>query len=262
MTNERERKRPVAFITGAARGIGQAIAFALAEAGFDVVVNDRSADSADAADTLAGIASRGSKAIYAGGDLADLAAHEGLVDAAFAAFGTVDCLVNNAGVPVLSPVDVLESSLASYDDCLDTNLRGPFFLTQRVARRMAVNSGNGSYRSVIFIGSIRSEVVSTNRAEYCISKAGVSMMAKIFAVRLAEIGIAVYEVRPGIIRTAQTAGSAARFEAMFAEKRFPQPRWGEPGEVGKAAALLATGQLPYSVGQVVHVDGGLNIQVL
>jgi NAD(P)-dependent dehydrogenase (short-subunit alcohol dehydrogenase family) len=254
------RERPVALITGGRRGIGRGIAFALAEAGFDLVINDLERD-AEAEATLAGIGERGARADFVAADVADLAAQPRLVDTAFAAFGRLDCLVNNAGVSVLSRGDLLDVSPESYDRCLDTNLRGPFFLTQRVARRMLEQAppAGGPPRSIVSITSVNAEVASVNRGEYCVSKAGVAMLTRLFALRLAPHGIGVFEVRPGIIRTAMTAPTAERYEREIAEGLTPIARWGEPADVGRAVATIATGQLPFSAGQVIYVDGGLSL---
>ena len=253
-------ERPVALITGGRRGIGQGVAFALAEAGFDLVLNDLERD-ADAEATLAGIDQRGGRADFIAADVADLAAHPGLVDAAFAAFGRLDCLVNNAGVSVQSRGDLLEVAPESYDRCLSVNLRGPFFLTQRIARRMLEQAprAGGPPRSVVSITSVNAEIPSVNRGEYCISKAGASMLTRLFALRLAPHGIGVFEVRPGIIRTPMTAPVAERYEREIAAGITPIARWGEPADVGRAVATIATGQLPFSVGQVLYVDGGLSL---
>ena len=252
--------RPVAVITGGRRGIGQGVAFALAEAGFDLVLNDLERD-ADAEATLAGIGEREGRADFIAADVADIAAHPGLVDAAFAAFGRLDCLVNNAGVSVLSRGDLLEVAPESYDRCLSVNLRGPFFLTQRIARRMLEQAppAGGPPRSVVSITSVNAGIPSINRGEYCISKAGASMLTRLFALRLAPHGIGVFEVRPGIIRTPMTAPVAARYEREIAAGITPIARWGEPADVGRAVATIATGQLPFSVGQVIYVDGGLSL---
>ena len=252
--------RPVALITGGRRGIGRGIAFALAEAGFDLVVTDLERD-ADAEATLAGIGARGAGASFTAGDVADLGAQEGLVEAAFAAFGRLDCLVNNAGVSVLSRGDLLDVAVESYDRCLGVNLRAPFFLTQRVARRMleAPPATAGPPRSIVTITSVNAETPSPSRGEYCISKAGASMLTRLFALRLAPHGIGVFEIRPGIIRTPMTAPAAERYEREIARGITPIARWGEPADVGRAVATAATGGLPFSVGQVIYVDGGLSL---
>jgi 3-oxoacyl-[acyl-carrier protein] reductase len=254
------RKRPVALITGGRRGIGQGIAFALAAAGFDLVINDLERD-AEADATLAGVGERGARGSFVAADIADLGAHAGLVDAAFAAFGRLDCLVNNAGVSVLARGDLLDVAPVSYDRCLNVNLRGPFFLTQRIARRMLEQAppAGGAPRSIVSITSVNAELASINRGEYCIAKAGAAMLTKLFALRLAPHGIGVFEVRPGIIRTAMTAPAAERYEREIAEGLTPIARWGEPADVGRVVATIATGQLPFSAGQVVYVDGGLSL---
>jgi NAD(P)-dependent dehydrogenase (short-subunit alcohol dehydrogenase family) len=253
-------QRPVALITGGRRGIGQGVAFALAGAGFDLVINDLERD-ADAEATLAGAGERGANASFVAADIADLGAHPGLVDAACGAFGRLDCLVNNAGFSVLSRGDLLEVAPASYDRCLSVNLRGPFFLTQRIARRMLeqASPAGGPPRSIVSITSVNAEMPSINRGEYCISKAGASMLTRLFALRLAPHGIGVFEVRPGIIRTPMTAPVAERYEGEIAAGITPIARCGEPADVGRAVATIATGRLPYSVGQVIYVDGGLSL---
>ena len=246
-------EQPTALVTGARRGIGRAIALALARAGFDVVVNDVEADAAGR-QVIAEIEALGRRALLVPADIADLDAHDGLLQAATDAFGPIDCLVDNAGVSVLSRGDLLDASVASYDRCLSVNTRGPFFLTQKVARHMLGREGVPG-RSIVTISSISAEVVSINRGEYCISKADLSMLSRLFAARLAPHGIGVFEVRPGIIRTEMTKPSAARLDEMIEDGTLPIARWGEPEDVAKAVATIATGGLPYSAGQVVHVDG-------
>jgi len=251
---------PVAMVTGGRRGIGRGIAFALADAGFDLVLNDLERDL-DAEATLGGIVERGAKANFVAADLADLTAQPDLVEAAFGAFGRLDCLVNNAGVSVLSRGDLLDVSVESYDRCLTTNLRAPFFLTQSIARRMLDQAPieGGPPRSIVTITSVNAETASPSRGEYCISKAGASMLTKLFALRLAPHGIGVFEIRPGIIRTPMTAPAAERYEREIARGITPIARWGEPADVGRAVATAATGRLPFSVGQVIYVDGGLSL---
>jgi NAD(P)-dependent dehydrogenase (short-subunit alcohol dehydrogenase family) len=253
--------RPVALVTGGRRGIGQGIALALAAAGFDLVINDLARD-ADADATLAGISERGARASFVVADVADLVAHPGLVDAAFAAFGRLDCLVNNAGVSALSRGDLLDVTPESYDRCLSVNLRGPFFLTQRIARRMLEQPppAGGPPRSVVTVTSVNAAMPSIDRGEYCVSKAGASMLTRLFALRLAPHGIGVFEVRPGIIRTPMTAPVKERYERAIAGGITPIARWGEPADVGRAVATIATGGLPFSLGQVIYVDGGLSLR--
>jgi 3-oxoacyl-[acyl-carrier protein] reductase len=251
--------RPVALVTGAARGIGRAIALALAGTGFDVVVNDL-AETEEAAATLEGIRERGGKAAFVAADIANLDGHEAFVEQAFAAFGRLDCLVNNAGVGALSRGDLLDVSPESYDRCLNVNLRGPFFLTQRVARRMLEDPRpeGAPPRSIVNITSVNADIPSLNRGEYCVSKAGASMMTQLFAQRLAPHGIAVFEIRPGIIRTEMTAPATEYYDRAIASGITPIARWGEPEDIGCTVATLVAGGLSFTVGQVVCVDGGLS----
>ncbi len=253
-----EPGRPAALVTGAGRGIGRATAVALVRRGFDVVANERS-PAEDTAATVAAVEAAGGRAAVALGDVARLDAHGPLLDAAWGAFGRLDCLVNNAGVSVLSRGDLLDATPESFDRCLAVNARGAFFLTQAFAKRLLAGRASpaGHHRSIVFVTSCNAEVVSTNRGEYCVSKAGASMAARLFAVRLAPEGVGVYEVRPGVIMTEMTEPSRERYDRFFAEGGAPLPRWGEPEEVGRCVAALASGDLPYTVGQAVLVDGGL-----
>ena len=246
-----------AFVTGAGRGIGRAIAVALAERGFAVAVNDLP-HSGDLHETVEGIRARGTRAIAVPGDVADLAGHEAMLDAVWSAFGGCDCLVNNAGISVEKRGDLLEVTPQSFDRLLSVNLRGPFFLTQAVARRMLATP-SPRFRCIVTISSTNAYAASPDRAEYCISKTGLSMMSKIFAARLGGDGICTYEVRPGVIRTAMTAVVQQKYDAMFASGLAPIARWGEPEDVGRAVATLAEGALAYSTGEVVHVDGGMSV---
>jgi len=263
MTGQGGAARRTALVTGARRGIGRGIALALAARGFDVIVNDIERDAA-AEETLAAIAQHGVRAAFLLGDVADRSGHAAFVDAAYAPFGRLDCLVNNAGVSVLSRGDLLDVSDASYDRAMRVNLDGPFFLTQHVARRMiteAPATPEGA-RSIVFISSINAEIVAVERGEYCLSKTGVSMMAKLYAARLGPHGIAVYEIRPGIIRTDMTAGAKHRYDPMIAGGLTPFARWGEPEDIGRTVAVLASGDLPFSTGAAFAVDGGLHMHRL
>ena len=251
---------PVAFVTGAGRGIGRAIAVALAERGFRLVVNDL-AEGPELDATLAALGAKGTEARATTGDIADLDGQAALADRAWTAFGRIDCLVNNAGISVKTRGDIFDVSPESFDRLIGTNLRGPFFLTQAIAKRMVDNPADG-FRSIITISSMNAEAASPDRAEYCISKIGLSMMSRVYALRLAAEGIRTYEVRPGVIRTAMTAVARERYDRMFAEGFSPIARWGEPEDVGTAVATLASGALAYTTGEVVHVDGGLSIAKL
>ncbi|MDB5805080.1 MAG: 3-ketoacyl-ACP reductase [Betaproteobacteria bacterium] len=258
------KRQPVAFVTGGRRGIGRGIAYALAQNGFDVVVNDLVEDG-DVAETLQGVAALGRKAKFVAGDISVIESHAALADAAWAAFGTVDCLVNNAGVQVKVLGDILDVTPQSFDHLIDVNLRGTFFLTQAVARRMlreARGPGDPS-RCVVTISSVNANsIVSPNRAEYCISKSGLSMMNKLFAERLAASDILCYEVRPGLVYTDMTASSKERYDALIAEGISPMRRWGKTEDVGRTVAALATGLLPFTTGDALHVDGGLHMKLL
>ena len=249
-------KRKVALVTGSRRGIGRAIAFALAEAGFDVVANDIERDD-DGEATLEGLAARGSRANLVQADIGDLDSHRTLLDQVYETFGRLDCLVNNAGVQLAERGDILKASVAEFDRLLRVNLRGSFFLTQAAAKRMIAEDPDRTGRSIVTITSANAVMVSPEKAAYCVSKAGLSMATQLFAARLAEHGIPVFEIRPGLITTAMTAPVREKYGAMIAEGLTPIRRWGLPEEVGKAVASLATGALPYTIGQPIHVDGGL-----
>jgi NAD(P)-dependent dehydrogenase (short-subunit alcohol dehydrogenase family) len=254
-------RAPIAFVTGGRRGIGRAIAHALADAGFDVVIND-AVDDAATRETLATIRGKGRRASFVPGSIADLAAHPALVEQAFAAFGAVDCLVNNAGIQVKVRGDLLEVKPESFDEVLAVNLRGTFFLTQAVARRMLAErrAADDPPRSIVTISSANARMVGPNRAEYCLAKTGLAMMSQLFAVRLAEADIACFEVRPGIIRTDMTAPAKDRYDRLIAEGIAPIRRWGEPEDVGRTVAALAERRLPFNTGDAFHVDGGLHIR--
>ena len=246
-----------ALVTGAGRGIGRGIALALAEKGFDLVVNDLDR-SAELDETVALIRERGREAIAVRADIADVAGHEAFVEAAWRAFGSLHCLVNNAGISVAKRDDILTVTPESFDRLMDVNLRGPFFLTQAVAKRMLA-APQDRFRSIITISSINAGFIAVDRAEYCLSKTGLAMMSKIYAVRLADAGINCYEVQPGIIRTDMTAVVRERYDRLFETGRVPIARWGETEDVGHAVAMLASGALRYSTGETLHVDGGLAI---
>jgi NAD(P)-dependent dehydrogenase (short-subunit alcohol dehydrogenase family) len=253
--------RPRVFVTGARRGIGRGIAFAFADSGYDVVINDIVCDDAAEA-TLAGLRERGAGAAFIEGNIAALDTLPRLAEAAFSAFGGLECLVNNAGISVRKRGDILDVTPESYDEVMNVNLRGPFFLTQQIARRMAAAPGGGRPRSIISLSSANATLVAPERAEYCLSKTGVSMMTKLYAVRLAELGIAVFEIRPGIIRTDMTAVVKDRYDRLIADGVSPVRRWGEPADIGAAAVALASGSFHFSTGDAIHVDGGLHIHRL
>jgi 3-oxoacyl-[acyl-carrier protein] reductase len=260
--------RPVALVTGGTRGIGFGCAEALAAAGWNLVLCGVRARS-EVQETLDRLKGLGSDVQYIKADIGDDGSPALLVEGVRSRFGRLDLLVNNAGVAPRERKDILEASAESFDRVLRINLRGPYFLTQAAARfmmegRAAAGSGAAPApgKCVIFISSMSATVVSTNRGEYCVSKAGVSMASQLWAARLAEEGISVFEVRPGIIRTDMTAGVTEKYDRLIGQGLTLQKRWGTPADVGRAVAMLARGDLPYSTGQVILVDGGLTVQRL
>jgi NAD(P)-dependent dehydrogenase (short-subunit alcohol dehydrogenase family) len=245
----------VALVTGGGRGIGRAIALALAENGFDVAVNDLQ-DSDALQTTLKSIAAKGRRTVAVLGDIADVAQHEQLLRRA-AQLGPLNCLVNNAGVSVRSRGDLLDVAPESYDLCQNVNTRGTFFLCQAFAKRLLAGDKPQTHRSIITITSANASAVSIARGEYCVSKAGASMVSKLFAARLSNDGIGVYEIQPGFIETEMTAPSKAKYDALIDGGLTVIKRFGQPDEVGRIAATLALGLLPYTSGQVIYADGGL-----
>jgi NAD(P)-dependent dehydrogenase (short-subunit alcohol dehydrogenase family) len=251
----------IALVTGGSRGIGFGIAEKLAAEKWDLVINGVRPIEA-VAEPLAALRRFGVRVGYAQGDVGTAAGQAKLLAAAreFAG-GPLNLLVNNAGVAPKQRLDLLETTEESYDYVVNTNLRGVFFLTQAVAREMvAAKQADPSFAAaIITITSISATVVSVNRGEYCIAKAGLSMLSQLFSARLGSVGIPVYEVRPGVIKTDMTAGVTAKYDKLIGEGLCVQPRWGAPEDVGRAVAALARGDLPYSTGQVIMVDGGMTI---
>lgn len=254
---------PVALVTGASRGIGRAIALGLAQSGFDVVVNYASRVDA-AKEVVKSIEMLGRRAVAVRCDVSDTADRLTLVAETVAAFGRIDILVNNAGIG--SPVrkDLLEATEESFDLVMAANLKGPFFLSQAVARQMLSQAPVMAWArgALINISSISAYTSSTNRGDYCLSKAAVSMMTSLFADRLAAEGILVYEVRPGIIETEMTAGVKEKYDTLIEGGLTPIRRWGQPADVAEAVVMLAKGALPFSPGQRIEVDGGFHLRRL
>ena len=252
--------RRVALVTGGSRGIGYGCAAHLAAAGFDLAINGVKAES-DAAEALDKLRDSGGQVIYCRGNIAEKKDRDAILARIKAHFKSLHVLVNNAGVAPTERRDILETTEASFDYVVDINLRGSFFLTQSAANWMvAQKQTDADYQGcIINISSVSAAVASVTRGEYCISKAGLSMVTKLFAARLGECGIPVYEVQPGVIRTDMTAGVTEKYDQLIAEGLCVTPRWGLPDDVGKAVAALATGQFPYSTGQVFVVDGGLTL---
>jgi NAD(P)-dependent dehydrogenase (short-subunit alcohol dehydrogenase family) len=251
-------------VTGGSRGIGRGIAAELAALGLSVVVNYRS-DAESAAEACREAEARGApRALALRADVADLAEGRALLERVLGEFGRLDVWVNNAGVAPAARLDLLDTTPESWDRVLGINLRGPFFLTQAVARTMLnLRAADAiGHPLIVFVTSVSSSFASVNRADYCVSKAGLSMVVQLFAARLAEQGIHVYEVRPGIIATDMTGPVRADYERRINAGLTPIRRWGEPADVGRAVAALASGALPFSTGEVIHVDGGLHIRRL
>jgi NAD(P)-dependent dehydrogenase (short-subunit alcohol dehydrogenase family) len=254
MSNEGTTPRPVALVTGGSRGIGAAIATELAETGFDVAIMALD----DAGETVAAVEARGARAFAVRGDLGELADHGRVLDAVTAWGGAVACLVNNAGIGSPKRGDLLDVQPDAFDHVLDVNLRGTFFLTQAVARRMAACTTEAP-RSIITVSSVSAELASIERGEYCVSKAGLGMLTRLFALRLARQGVGVFEIRPGVIQTSMTAGVADKYDRLIRDGLVPMGRWGVPEDIARVVCALASGRLAFSTGSVINVDGALSI---
>jgi 3-oxoacyl-[acyl-carrier protein] reductase len=257
---------PTALVTGGSRGIGRAIVIELARLGFDIAINYVSNEGA-AQDTAveARMARSGVLVETIGGDIGVAADREKILRFVRDRFRRLDLLVNNAGVAPAERADLLEATEESFDRLVRVNLKGPYFLSQAAARWMIeqrATAGKDYHPAIVNIGSVSAAAASVNRGDYCVSKAGVAMMTQLFAARLAEHGINVYEVRPGIISTDMTAGVKEKYDELFATGVTPIRRWGTPEDVAQAVSAVAQGLLPYSTGEVIHVDGGFHIRRL
>ncbi len=248
----------VALVTGGRRGIGLAVAEGLAADGFDVAITGTAAEDEVSRAALARLTRHGGRAVYIAGRVDAVDDHARVLDAIEAGLGPIDVLVSNAGVAPPERLDLMETTPENFDAVLGVNLRGAFFLAQATARRMLA-AGPQAGRALIFVTSCSAEMVSINRMEYCVSKAGLAMAVKGFAVRLAADGIAVFEVRPGIIRTDMTAGVASKYDALIEAGLVPAKRWGEGADVAAAVRALARPDIAYATGTIVNVDGGLTI---
>jgi NAD(P)-dependent dehydrogenase (short-subunit alcohol dehydrogenase family) len=256
--------RPAALVTGASRGIGRGVALALAGAGYDVVVNY--ARNADAAREVATeVDALGGRALPVRADISVAADRRRLVDEAIDGYGRIDLLVNNAGVAPDVRADILDAGEESFDRLMAVNLKGPYFLTQLVARSMIAQLDRGVIADpkIVIISSVSAYAASVNRGDYCVAKAGLAMVTSLFAARLAEHGINVYEIRPGIIDTDMTDAVREKYDRMILREGLtPIRRWGQPADVGRAVAAIAAGALPFSTGQVIDVDGGFHLRTL
>jgi NAD(P)-dependent dehydrogenase (short-subunit alcohol dehydrogenase family) len=259
MTNQRK----VALVTGGRRGIGFGVARKLAADGFDLAIAAVS-DPAAAEKEMDELRAFGGEVLYCRCDVSDKSDRVALVAAVREKYGRLNVLVNNAGIGPATRDDILEATEENFERVIKVNLQGPYFLTQLVGNYMAEQKkADESFEgAVVFVTSISSTVASINRGEYCMSKAGLSMAVKLWAVRLAEFGIPVYEVRPGIIATDLTAGVKEKYDRLFAEGIALQRRWGTPEDIGKIVASIARGDIAYSTGQVITADGGMHVQIL
>ncbi len=252
---------PVALVTGGTRGIGLGVCRALAREGWTLALCGLRPEDA-VQDVLAELGGHGRPAGYIQADVALAADRVRLVERVIARFGAIDALVNNAGRAPRVRADLLDASEASFEELVQTNLQGPYFLTQAVARVLLERGGArpaAPRGGIVFITSVSADMVSINRGDYCVSKAGLAMAVKLFAARLAPHGVPVYEVRPGVIATDMTAAVKEAYDARIAGGLVPEGRWGTPEDVGRAVAALLRGDVSYATGTVIHVDGGLTI---
>ncbi len=263
LQSDKRSGRPVALITGAGRGIGAAIALELARNGFDIALNDI-CEKEHAMSVIDEIVASGVKAVFIKADVASKDGRQSIIDVLKKEMGRIDLLVNNAGVSPKVRMDILEVTEESYDRVMTINLKGPFFLTQLVANWMIElkKFRNELEPKIVNISSISAYTSSTSRGEYCISKAGVSMMTKLYADRLSEYGVNVYEIRPGIIFTPMTEPVKEKYDKLISEGITPIKRWGTPEDVAKAVVAIAKGYFPFSTGEVFNVDGGFHIRRL
>ena len=259
---------PVILVTGASRGLGRGIAQGCARAGFSVAIhfseNEAAAkETVNLCQTLA--VNPAQEFVPVRGNLGDAGQRKSLFEQTLATFGRLDALVNNAGMAPRQRADITEMSEESYDEVMNVNLKGPFFLSQMAAGHWLAHPNqsllSGGYK-MIFITSISADTASVNRGEYCLSKAGLAMATQLWATRLADHGVQVFEIRPGIMETDMTAGVKEKYDKLIAEGLVPQMRWGKPEDVSLAVAAVLQGRLPFSTGNVIQVDGGLHLRRL
>ncbi|TVR58687.1 MAG: 3-ketoacyl-ACP reductase [Spirochaetaceae bacterium] len=268
------RDVPVVLVTGASRGLGRGIAIELAASGFSVAINYRgnaeaAAATADQCRCRAGerddSGAREQEFVAFQGDISLAADRARLVDEVTERFGRIDALVNNAGIAPRVRADITEATEESFRELIDTNLIGPYFLTQEVVSRWLRNPGSSPIvggRKIVFITSISADTASIARGEYCVAKAGLAMSSKLWATRLADDGIQVYEVRPGVMETDMTSGVKEKYDRLIADGLVPQRRWGNPEDVGRIVRSLCAGDFAYSTGAVLYTDGGFHISRL
>lgn len=254
---------PVALVTGASRGIGRAIALELGRSGYAVGVNYvRNREAAEA--VVAETENNGGQAIALQADVGLAADRERMIAELLKAFGRLDVLVNNAGITSPGRKDLLEATEASWDEVFAVNLKGPFFLAQAAARQMLsqADQGQDTGGTIVNVSSISSFAVSTNRADYCLAKSALPMLTQLFATRLAEHGIHVYDVCPGVIESDMTGPVREKYDRLIADGLSPIRRWGQPEDVARTVATLVAGGLPFCTGQTVYVDGGFHVRRL
>lgn len=252
--------QPVALVTGGSRGIGRGICQELAHLGYAVAINY--AGNRSAAEETQRLLGEQTPTLVCQADVGQSGDRQRLVDEVLAAWNRIDVLVNNAGITSVGRKDILDATEESWDQVLAVNLKGPFFLTQLVARSMIARLDQLQHPTIVNISSVSRYAVSTNRGDYCISKAGQGMLTRLWAARLAEYGILVYEVCPGVIETDMTAGNRERYEREIRDGLMPIRRWGTPEDLGRAVGALVTGQFAFSTGNVFDVDGGFHIRRL
>jgi len=255
---------PVALITGASRGIGRGIAIALGrERRHEIAINFAGNQAAAEECRRLCLEAGAPRAEIVQGDISLGDDRVRMIDFIRTEFGRLDLLVNNAGITSPGRADILEATEESFDKVMGVNLRGPFFLTQAAAKLMSDSAAiEGTARAIVNVSSISAFAVSTNRGDYCITKAGVAMSTKLWAVRLAEFGIGVFELQPGVIESDMTGPVKAKYDALFAAGFAPINRWGTTNDVGRAVVAIASGQFPYSTGEVFHIDGGFHLRTL
>lgn len=259
---------PVVLVTGASRGLGRGIALRLARERLSVAIN-YAANASAAAETVVQCAAAAplpdQRFVAIQADIAIAVERNRLVTETIARFGRIDALVNNAGIAPRERADITEASEASFEEVIRTNLQGPYFLTQAVARHWLHGASTPALSTgfkVVFVSSMSADTASINRGDYCISKAGLAMAAQLWAARLAAAGIQVVELRPGIMATDMTAGVKEKYDQLLGAGVVPQGRWGTPDDVGLAVAAVLSGSLPFSTGAVIPVDGGLHLRRL
>lgn len=250
----------VALITGGARGIGLGIAKSLAADGYALALNGVRAED-QVQDVLKALRDDGVSVVYCQGDVGSPADRQSVIQKVRSEFGRLDVLVNNAGITSPGRKDLLEADEESFDRVVAVNLKGPYFLTQLAANFMIdlQDAGIEAEPCIVNMSSISAEFVSTNRGDYCLTKAATGMATKLWATRLAEFGIRVYEVQPGVIRSDMTSAVTEKYDQLIADGLTLEKRWGEPADIGRAVATLVRGDIPYATGQVLHIDGGLRI---